>query len=322
MTTTTPQSKTELNLAQLHSNHRKPAPFQPIEAQLTDGLSLLYRTPAAAVGHLIPGNLELVTRGGFAFWHVSIAQLHQLRPAGVPVFSGLTCNTILYQLVVQAMTEDTVLHRGYYTLKQQFNRKPAALLQRWKHDIRDGYAAIDFDAHAGAIQLDIQDTAYATMDAKVRAQLANVEELANPNQPSKIVQPSCFATERDAIEFMEKPVMHLTTSPQDNLLRGSHIHQTVDAGEHFHAHEPIVIDEHRFNAFDQWGQTEAKLELALRLKPRTITTEPITPTPLLMGGPVMDQQYRAAEQPQSLDFISNETTEQTKPNRPRKIVAA
>ena len=82
--------------------------------RITDCVLLAYRVPAERVSHLVPGGLELVTWGRWAFWNVVACRVEAMRPTGFPHLLGSTYYHVAYRLYVRAQTPGETIEGLYF----------------------------------------------------------------------------------------------------------------------------------------------------------------------------------------------------------------
>ena len=241
--------------------------------RLTDCVLLSYRTPAASVAHLLPEGLELVTRGPWAFWNLVACRVEAMRPkvAGVaaPVMMGVTYHHVAYRLLVQAMTHRADVRRGLYFLRSDADARLLGTFGNWSTDFKFHHAQIDLrarpvvrDDDAAAARVDGlpgYDLKVVTADSRADARLVLGHE------PARLAADSCFATLRDAQEFLKYEPFALAVHGGSGRrqVRLAEV-QRDEAAWREHA---VAVGEHRFDYLAHLGQDELGLELASRVEP-------------------------------------------------------
>jgi hypothetical protein len=107
-----------------------------------------FRTPAAAVADLIPPTLDLITRGGFAFWNVVVCEIAHMRPRGLPAFTGLRYRHVGYRLHVRHRNNGASIE-GLYFLRSDCDSHLIATA---------GNLLTDFGFHPAEIRIEERDT--------------------------------------------------------------------------------------------------------------------------------------------------------------------
>ncbi len=102
-----------------------------------------FRTPEEAVRGLIPPGLELVSRGGFAFWNVVVSEVDAMRPKGVPAVFGMRYRHVAYRLYVRYKPNGNPLE-GLYFLRSDCDSRLISAA---------GNRMTDFGFHHGEIDL-------------------------------------------------------------------------------------------------------------------------------------------------------------------------
>lgn len=107
-----------------------------------------FRTPADAVAGLIPPSLDLITRGGFAFWNVVVCEISGLRPRGVPAWAGLRYRHVGYRLHVRHRNNGASIE-GLYFLRSDCDSRLVAAA---------GNQLTDFGFHRADIRIGGSDS--------------------------------------------------------------------------------------------------------------------------------------------------------------------
>jgi len=107
-----------------------------------------FRTPAEAVSGLLPPTLELITRGGFAFWNVVVCEISHLRPRGFPACTGLRYRHVGYRLHVRHRNNGASLEGLYFVRSDCDSRLVTAA----------GNRLTDFGFHPARIRIEESDT--------------------------------------------------------------------------------------------------------------------------------------------------------------------
>lgn len=224
--------------------------------RVTDCVQLTYRTPSDSVRDLLPGGLELVTRGPWAFWNVMCCRVEKLRPVGVPAFCGLTYRHVAYRLMVQAMNDRAEVVRGLYFTRSDANAKAVALLGNRFSDFRLHSATIKQHADDCGVRYAVSGTDYAQGEL----------ELEVAHAPAALAKGSCFPTLEDARRFCRYAPNALTT--QDCAGKRVLRLTTVQRDERAWCETPVTVRQIRHSYFDSIGQAgHTHLEWACRLGP-------------------------------------------------------
>src|SRR5207253_2962961 len=81
-----------------------------------------WRTPEANARALLPAPLELVTRGGYAFWNVVVCEMRAMCPAPLPAEIGLGYWHVAYRLHARVRLESGEVVEGLYFVRSDCDR--------------------------------------------------------------------------------------------------------------------------------------------------------------------------------------------------------
>ena len=234
------------------------APHLTMTGRLEDCALLNFRTPAATVRHLVPDELELVTRGDHAFWNVVTCRVRAMRPRHLPAAVGVTYHHVAYRLRVQAMTDRADLTRGLYFIRSDADAALLGAVGNRTTDFRFHRADIELQADAHA-----HVTRITTADGRGDATFELGADLppAGPRGPG-----SCFATHLDAKEWLKYEPLAFAPGgpPHARHLRLAEVHRD----ETQWSERAVELTRFRSRVFDDLNQTEATglaPELAVRV---------------------------------------------------------
>jgi len=108
-----------------------------------------WRAPEATVRALVPPPIQLVTRGGFAFWNVVVCEMAAMRPAPLPAWVGLGYWHVAYRLHVLVREAHGGDLEGLYFVRSDCDRRLVAAMGNVLTDFRFQTAQIDV-SDAGA----------------------------------------------------------------------------------------------------------------------------------------------------------------------------
>ncbi|MEM8737202.1 MAG: hypothetical protein AAGG38_01825 [Planctomycetota bacterium] len=222
-----------------------------------DCVELFYRTPASSVAHLLPEGLELVLRGRWAFWSITVCPIEKLPPDSLPPAldvlekpSESAVYQVAYRLLVQAMTHRADVRRGLYLVRGDVDDGGLTMArERVSGPRREHPAEIRLAVQHGEVALDVKSHD-GVSDVRARMLMSS----------SRLADGSCFPTLMDAREFLDHKPYLFTVAGNAN-------HRSLQIAER----EPsglsrqqasIAVDSAAFNLFAQLEQTEVELERA------------------------------------------------------------
>jgi hypothetical protein len=210
---------------------------------------LAYRTPAAAVQHLIPQGLELVTHGEWAFWNIVVSRVLRMRPKGCPAALGISYLHTAYRLYVRATTADGATIQGLYFLRSDVNSRLIAATGDLFTDFRFHHAKIGLDHSAQETSVQITGTQYGLGDAELRLSDASVSN------------DSCFASPEEAATLLKYRPFGLSVAGRRLKLA------EVFRNEREWHETPVAVLRSRWNYLESLGQHNLPLEQAIRVAP-------------------------------------------------------
>ena len=230
-----------------------------MKGRLADCVLMSYRTPAHTVRRLLPRGMELVTRGGWAFWNVVACRVEAMRPVRTPACLGVTYNHVAYRLLVRARTADGRTLDGLYFVRSDAD---SALLGRFGNlltDFRFHPARVELsngrDAAADVLTLAVQGSEERA-DALVRIAPADATVAALDRE-------SPFRSAADAAQFLKYRPLGLSID-----LDGRYVHLAeVTRDESAWRERPVRVIEAHWKFFDALGQDDVHLERATRVDP-------------------------------------------------------
>lgn len=151
----------------------------------------VYRTPAAVARALLPSQLDLVTRDGFAFWNIVVCQIGALRPAPLPAALGLGYWHVAYRLHVRAQPLGGAPVEGLWFLRSDCDSALVAA---------GGNLVTDFRFHRATIEVAETEDAVA---AKIAASGGDAQFHLNRKAPPQLAAGSPFANVEEAAAFLK-----------------------------------------------------------------------------------------------------------------------
>lgn len=248
-------------------------------ARWTNRLVLTFRVPADRVSDLLPGGLELVTRGPWAFWRVEACRVEQERSGGLLGVVGRSYTRLSYALCAQAMNDRAELRRGFTEIHRVIDGGVASRLRAR----RDGRTAID-----STLSITASDCGIAVAQGLGASDSASASDLQALHAPASHVpwrSGSCFPTVSDARAFTHRPadmlsiVMGRGTDATARLRIMRHTRQGAVGSE-----TPLRLTDSRSLAyFESIGLAEhVGLEWAARLSDGEIVSTREPDVPLLL----------------------------------------
>jgi uncharacterized protein DUF2071 len=146
-----------------------------------------YQTPADEARSLVPLTLELVTRGGCAFWNIVVCRIRAMRPKGFPTFMGVSYWHVAYRFYVRFHPQSGPPIEGLYFLRSDCDSRLMAGMGNLLTDYNFHPAGIAVSEQAPLLRIAIQSPdcpAQAALDrAKppqlpAHSQFSSLEEAA------------------------------------------------------------------------------------------------------------------------------------------------
>ena len=233
-----------------------------MNGRLSECLLLSYRTPARSVRHLVPKNLELVTRDGWAFWSVVACRVEAVRPAGVPQGLGVDYHHVGYRLHVKGRTAAGETLRGLYFVRSDADNNLVAPLGNLLSNFRFHPAGVEL-SRAGREGGDVLTLAVTgPADDAANDAMARVVTGAGGNGAAA-APGSPFGSAAEAEQFLKEPVLALAPD-----LDGRYFELAEAVRDEARWHErPVRVIEAHWNFFKRLGQDELHLERATRVDP-------------------------------------------------------
>lgn len=220
--------------------------------RITDCVLLAYRTPAASVAHLLPGGLELVTHGQWAFWNIVACRVESMRPTFFPRWMGNSYIHVAYRLYVRANAQAEVLE-GLYFVRSDADNLSVCLL---------GNRATDFRFHKAVIRLSVSDEAVSLSTSGTREGAGDAELRAGVGEPT-LTSESCFESYAFARQFLKYRPLALSPDRRGRRIKVAEVFRDESAWRE----SPLVVSKARWGFFDSLAQHDAQLELATRVEP-------------------------------------------------------
>lgn len=137
---------------------------------------LALRTPEAEARALLPPELELVTRDGWAFWNVVFCEIRGMRPVPVPTPLGLRYRHVAYRLYVRFRPHDGEPMEGLYFVRSDCNLALMRSIGNLLTDFRFHLSSIERELGADTIRLTVSSPdapAHLLLDKLPRPELAS-----------------------------------------------------------------------------------------------------------------------------------------------------
>jgi hypothetical protein len=261
--------------------------------RLSECLLLSYRTPADSVRHLLPRGLELVTRGGYAFWNVVACTVEHMRPALLPACCGVTYHHVAYRLHVQARTAtgDGTL-RGLYFVRSDADSGLVGRLGNLFTDFRFRPAAVELSSRDGVLTVAVQGRGGAPdpRDGEPAGDPGDAiaRVTVDGNADAGFIAPgSPFASVAEAERILRYVPLAMSVDLDGRYLKLAEVVRDDAAWRE----RPVRVLESHFRFFDALGlpASDVQLERATRVDPINyrwklgrrvaLATAPATPLP-------------------------------------------
>ncbi|HZH98117.1 MAG TPA: DUF2071 domain-containing protein [Fimbriimonadaceae bacterium] len=159
-----------------------------------------FRVEPDRVRGLVPEPLELVTRGGWAFYNVVVSELSHMRPWFLPRFLGMSYTHVAYRLMVRWQAVE-----GLYFLRSDVDSSLVA---------KAGNLLTDFRMHVARVRIGSTPTSI-----RVEAPGAALEATIFPQGP-QLAAGSPFQSIREAEQFLKyKPAALVRSANGVDVLR-------------------------------------------------------------------------------------------------------
>jgi hypothetical protein len=239
--------------------------------RLSECLLLSYRAPAESVRHLVPRGLDLVTRGGFAFWNVVACTVQNMRPAWMPEWCGVSYHHVAYRLHVQARTAtgDGTL-RGLYFVRSDADSALVGRLGNLLTDFQFHPARVELSTRDGVLTVAVQERgetpdprdgepAGAAGDAIARVMVDGNVDAAT------LADGSPFASVAEAERVLRYAPLGLSVDLDGRYLKLAEVVRDEAAW----SERPVRVLESHFRFFDALGleKSDVQLERATRVAP-------------------------------------------------------
>ena len=243
--------------------------------RLSECLLLSYRVPAESVRRLVPRGLELVTRGGYAFWNVVACAVEGMRPAGLPEWCGVDFHHVAYRLHVQARAAngDGTL-RGLYCVRSDGDSALVGGLGNLFTDFHFHPARVELSSRGGVVTLAVQgrnerpdprdgEPEGDTGDAIARV---SVDDNAADNLAgASLAEGSPFMSPADAERVLQYAPLGMSVDLDGRYLKLVEVLRDEAAW----SERPVRVVEWHFRFFDELGlsRQDVQLERATRVAP-------------------------------------------------------
>ena len=241
--------------------------------KLSECLLLSYRAPAESVRHLVPRGLDLVTRGGFAFWNVVACTVENMRPAWLPECCGVSYHHVAYRLHVQARTAtgDGTL-RGLYFVRSDADSALIGRLGNVFTDFRFHPARVELSNREGVLTVAVQGSGEVPdpRDGEPAGDLgdaiARVSVDRNVADSAPMLAPgSPFASAAEAERVLRYAPLGMAVDLDGRYVKLAEVIRDEAAW----SERPVRVLESHFRFFDALGlsRSDVELERATRVAP-------------------------------------------------------
>jgi hypothetical protein len=217
------------------------------------------------VRHLLPRELDLVTRDRWAFWNVLACRVEDLRPAGVPAYLGVSYNHVAYRLHVRARTAEGEMLRGLYFVRSDAGSGLVGRFGNLLTDFRFHPAEVELshapDADAGdVLTIAVQGRGETDGNADALVRIATSTDRAAASAPPA---GSPFASASEADEFLKYCPLGLSVDLDRRYLQLAEVIRDESAWRE----QPVRVIEAHWRFFEELDQDDLHLERATRVDP-------------------------------------------------------
>lgn len=165
-----------------------------------------YQTPAEEARALVPRELELVTRGGCAFWNIVVCRIRAMRPRPLPALLGMTYWHVAYRLYVRFHPPAGEPIEGIYFARSDCDRPLITAL---------GNLLTDYVFHTAAILVSEKPP---HLHLSIRSPDAPAEATLDPTQtPAQLPPHSVFASLEEAAAFLKYKPAGISVDPKGRV---------------------------------------------------------------------------------------------------------
>ena len=218
--------------------------------RLSECLLFSYSTPEPTVRHLVPGELQLVTHRGRAFWNIVISTIQDMRPAGFPRWSGITYQHVAYRLYVRANPAQGDPIRGLYFLRSDVNSPLIWVTGNPLTDFRFHRANILIVEQGERIKVKIASTAGSIGNAEVTVSLKS----------SEAVTTGLFGSPDEQEQLLKYQPLGISIGRHHRIRLAE-----VVRDESRWSEKPIAVEAARWNFLGHLRQNQITLERATRV---------------------------------------------------------
>jgi hypothetical protein len=161
----------------------------------------VYQTPEAEARALVPPALELVTRGGCAFWNIAVCHLRGMRPRGFPPFVGVSYWHVAYRFYVRFHAASGPPIEGIYFSRSDCD---SALMSM------AGNALTDFHFHTAGVEVVEQG---AMVGITVRSPDAPGRASLDRSKLAELPVHSVFSSLEEAAAFLKYKPFGISLDP-------------------------------------------------------------------------------------------------------------
>jgi hypothetical protein len=151
----------------------------------------VYQTPAEEARALVPPELELVTRGGCAFWNIVVCHLSAMRPQPLPAWLGFSYWHIAYRLYVRFRPPGGKMIEGVYFVRSDCNSPLMTVVGNWLTDFNFHTAGLELSEKPPLLHVAIQSP-----DAPAAVTL-------DREKPPRLPAHSVFSSLEEAAAFLK-----------------------------------------------------------------------------------------------------------------------
>jgi hypothetical protein len=150
-----------------------------------------YQTPVDEARSLVPCELELVTREGYAFWNIVVCRARAMRPKGFPALMGVSYWHVAYRFYVRFHPESGPPVEGLYFIRSDCDSR----LMAWM-----GNLLTDYNFHPAAIEVSEQAP---LIRVSLRSADCPAEVTLDASKPPGLPAHSLFSSVEEAAAFLK-----------------------------------------------------------------------------------------------------------------------
>jgi hypothetical protein len=160
-----------------------------------------YQTPVDEARALVPGELELVTREGCAFWNIVVCRIRAMRPKGLPVFTGVSYWHVAYRFYVRLHLASGPPIEGLYFIRSDCDSRLMAWMGNLLTDYNFHPASIEVSEHTPLVRI------------AVRSPDCPAEVALDRAKPPQLPAHSLFSSLAEAAAFLKYKPFGISITP-------------------------------------------------------------------------------------------------------------